>query len=158
MADGQTVAFVVFGGALVAAGVKMVFQSIKVARSMEWATTTGKIILSEMSFSRSTGGEIGGGSYVPRVEYEYRAGGRIHRGSTISLIGMQGSSDKSWAQRVLVRYPRDEIVMVHYDPDNPSDSCLENKTGANNIVLGAVAAALLVLAGLAMMLFGAGIL
>lgn len=156
--DGQTVAFVVFGGALVASGIKIVFMTVKVARSMNWARTTGTVLSSELRRYRSRPGELGGGSFGPHIVYEYTVMGQTYTGSTLSLIGMQACSNKSWGQRVLLRYPRGSKVTVHYDRDNPNDSCLENKTKMLNVYLGIFIAVLMMLAGLALMLFGARVI
>lgn len=84
-----------------------------------WPQTPGKISQRGLVKTKQP---KGGYSYSPQVQYTYRAGGKPLTGQNIYRMGSGGSSSQKNQQAFLDKIPDD--VMVYYDPENPTDSCL----------------------------------
>ena len=87
----------------------------------QWRTTIGKILASSIE---SRKGEDGATIYSANVRYGYRVAGKDYESSNIVLFAESGS-DKSSAQKIVARYPKDASVTVYYNPKNQRDSLLE---------------------------------
>jgi len=87
-----------------------------------WVETTGTIARSEIVSQRDNDGDR---TYKPEIEYEYKANGMSRKGQTIYIGDGASSSDRSYAQRFVSRYPANCNVSVYYNPSDPDISVLE---------------------------------
>lgn len=93
--------------------------------------------------------------YIPRVEYTFSVGGISYTGHRIHVLDSKSSSLESEALKVLAAYPLNATVKVFHNPRDPSDAFLENNPGKRMIDGGTwFAAAILLVIGVAMMIFG----
>jgi hypothetical protein len=60
------------------------------------------------------------------VEYAYGVGGRDYHSTRLSF-GAKTAGSQASAEAQAARYPEGSQVMVHYDPNNPSNAVLEVK-------------------------------
>jgi hypothetical protein len=108
--------------------VAIVVKLWEVSKARRWPSATGKVIVSTVQSHKKTPGDPGynfGDTEVtnePRVEYEYRVGGRKYRGRRIT-IGEKTSGSE--LEAILARYPVGAAVTVYYDPANPQTAVLE---------------------------------
>jgi hypothetical protein len=79
--------------------------------------------------------------YVPRIVYRYEAGGIPLDGDDIG--GTWSSSTPAVARKYTARYPVDAAVEVFFNPDNTTESTLAPPGRTVELVLWAIAAALL---------------
>lgn len=86
--------------------------------SITYAITDGKIIESNISHTGVHGG------WKFNISYEYFVEDTQYR-SNIVHYGYQTSSDKSYAEGYITKYPIEKTVVVYFDPNNPSLSVLE---------------------------------
>lgn len=112
--------------------------------SQTWPTTQGVVLAHQRCFlGRSRGYQEG---FL--VKYTYQVGGVVYENDRRSFrqtdVAADGFSDNEEGRRELnERYPRGKPCTVHYNPDNPAESCLEPGAGATAFVLGAISAFLL---------------
>lgn len=93
--------------------------------------------------------------YIPRVEYNFSVGGKAYTGHRINVLGSKSSSLESEALKVLSAYPLNASVNVYHNPEDPEDAFLENDPGKRMIDGGTwFAAVILLVIGIAMMIFG----
>jgi len=128
---------------LVAFGLKL----IEVRRARTWHKAFGRIVRSEAGHElvhrdRSAPPV---NERVARIAYEFKAAGRMHRGSRVSFAERIAESE---IDTVLARYPVGKTVEVFYDPGKPENSVLERDMPAGVglgclalLALGLVAAA-----------------
>ena len=64
--------------------------------------------------------------YEPVVEYSYRVNGREYHSTQLSFGGRVAGSEEL-AQAKAAQYPANTEVVVHYDPDAPSNAVLDLK-------------------------------
>ncbi len=64
------------------------------------------------------------GGWSFSVYYEYIVNGNKFTSNRVHF-GYQTSSDKSYAQGYLMKYPVGKEVLVYYDPDHPDNAILE---------------------------------
>ncbi len=93
----------------------------------KWATTTGKIIHSSEGFENKfqMDHSIPVSTRVPKIEYEYFAGGVRRTATRISLAEIIGDDE---IPGILARYPEGKSVSVHYNPNAPHEALLERGT------------------------------
>ena len=60
--------------------------------------------------------------YVPKVRYQYVAGGASHWSDNLAAISVQGS--KAWADAVTNHFPVGQSCKAYYDPENPDQAIL----------------------------------
>lgn len=86
------------------------------------ATTNGMITESNIELSGSPALNAVAWHYV--IQYEYYIEGKRYISNRVSY-GTTGSSDKSYAEEYIKRYPIGKPVLVYYDPKRPEKSALE---------------------------------
>jgi hypothetical protein len=108
------------------------------------AAVTGKVVESRtQSYSRRAVNNYRT-VYVPVVEYAYSVNGHEFRNRVISDDNSAEDSNAD-AEKIAARYPKDKVVRVFYDPENPGNATLtEPATYQPNWVALAVSAASLV--------------
>ncbi len=97
----------------------------KVARTTSWPSVTG--VIAESKAGKSSSNTYGSHNtyYSATVKYEYQVGKRNYNNNKIHAGGSYASSMPSKANELADRYHEGAEVDVFYNPDNPSDSCLE---------------------------------
>lgn len=109
-----------------------------------WASTTGMVLVSEVTDEGPDGG------CYPTVTYRYQVGGRVYESSRIAVaIGGRnvGVSYKK-AVRITARFPVGTQVPVYYHPKNPERSVLMHGDGNTSLWLLVGIFALLVMFGI----------
>jgi hypothetical protein len=100
------------------------------AAASRWPVTTGRIVTSTVEHYRSRVGGARSGTvttfYEPVVEYSYRVDGREYHSTRLSFGGRVAGSEEL-AQAKAAQYPAGTEVVVHYDPDNPTNAVLDLK-------------------------------
>jgi hypothetical protein len=92
------------------------------AASENWPSVAGKITL---SMAGSTGPRDSK-TYHPEVSYEYTVDGKTFTSKRISFAVAQiQRASQLEIEEYLKQYPEGADVEVHYDPEDPSTSCLE---------------------------------
>jgi hypothetical protein len=90
-------------------------------RSTNWPVTPGTI-----SESKIEHGNVHGiPTSHPHIRYHYVANGLPFENDTIAFGLVRGSLSWGYAKRKIDKFPKGQIVDVHYDPSRPEDACLE---------------------------------
>lgn len=111
----------IVGGALtIFLGIPMVMNALE---SKGWPSVEGIITVSEFTTNRDR--DDGSVTYGANVSYNYTVNGVLHTGSNVHF-GQYGTSDPSYGQGIVNRYPIGEQIRVYYDPDESSTSVLEH--------------------------------
>lgn len=106
------------------AGTLYFAQQLRVmGRSPSWPTVQGRVTFSTV---RSNGRSTPSTVYTPTVRYTYRVGGRAFEGTHVAF-GVYRTTDAELAHEVSAHYAAGTTVMVHYDPERPSDAVLQLK-------------------------------
>ncbi len=117
-------------------------------QSAKWPQTTGRIILSSLAPVSLTDRSFS--DVQPLIRYRYSVGGTQYEGQTLSI----GEGWwRSWGTKLPIRegFPVGSQVNVYYNPARPSDSALLVGP-ASSTYSRPIAGALLVIAGLALLL------
>ncbi len=126
--------------ALVGMGLLMIAVALWSAwmnrRAADWPAVPGVIVRSELLTPTDAEATV-------RIEYEYRAGGELQRGSMLSYAGRSPAESDKAAQ--VATYPVGREVMVYVDPANPGRAVLERP--ASRAWLAMAAAGLVLVAG-----------
>lgn len=131
----------VVGMALAYGGARTV---VRAHQSASWPTTDATITSSSVETLRS---RRGGVRFHPEVRYQYAVNGSTYSATTISFGGNDAGS-LSDAQLVTHHYASGHHVPVHYEPADPSVSCLEvGNAGIASYVLALGGLALVAIAG-----------
>jgi hypothetical protein len=139
---------------LLGGGILSILQGFKAAR---WPAVQGVILSSRLEEKRThtvhanEGRPVDEVGYQPQVEYEYRVGGTIFKGTRISPLEKQYA--RRAGQKVVDRYPAGAAVKVFTDPDNPNQALLETGVAGSSLIF--LLTGLLLLGGA--VIFAAGI-
>ena len=115
----------IMGLVIIALGVKALFWVVtdfpKGYSSTKWPTTTGIVLDSSLrkSYSRGVGFQ-----YSPQIRYQYSINNMQYIGDHVSYPPRRSS--KTWAESIIKKYNLGSKATVHYNPQNPSISCLES--------------------------------
>lgn len=124
------------------------FRSMGRAKaSLEWPSVNGVVASSEIDKKRGDNGT----TYSAEILYDYEVGGVTYSSNRVGY-GDFGSSDPSWARKVVNRYPQGKEVTVYYMPDKPEESTLEKGVHKKTYLLPAFGSVFF-LAGLAMFVY-----
>ncbi|TVQ59318.1 MAG: DUF3592 domain-containing protein [Phycisphaerales bacterium] len=110
---------IVIGVAIVAIAIVNHFTA---ERTSAWPSTEARVIHAEVL---SDTARRGGASYEPRVRYEYVVNGERHVGTRFSMA-TPTSRSRETIESMLGEYPEGSTVLAHYNPDDPSESVLDN--------------------------------
>lgn len=98
---------------VMSAVVAVMFVRARKPSPTQWAHTHGTVLSATV--------QVGSGRTAsPLVLYAYEVNGQEFRGHRVRA--RQGTCD---ASHVIQRYPAGSSVVVHYDPNDPSNSALE---------------------------------
>ena len=89
--------------------------------SPSWPITPGTIIQSRVQH----GNVHGIPTSNPQIRYRYMVNGRHFDNDKIAFGLVRGSFTWGYADRKVDKFPKGQIVDVHYDPNHPGDACLE---------------------------------
>lgn len=91
--------------------------------STRWPVVKGEVIASEL---RKTSLSATKGTLSPRIVYSYNVDGVEYQSERIKIGSQEiSSSDRSWSERTLDKYPLGEKVMVFFNPKAPAKAILE---------------------------------
>jgi hypothetical protein len=140
------VAFFGLGGLMLVAMLWMARR--QVAEASAWPAIGGRVVKSGVEHYRKRVGGAQSGTlatfYEPVVEYSYQVNDCAYHSTQVSFGGKPAAS-QAIAQAAAARYPAGNLVLVHYDPKNPSNAVLELKVALGAPLL-AVAIAFFALA------------
>jgi hypothetical protein len=116
----------------------------KAKQSLNWPSTPGRVLESRVVESLSTDSDGDTSTtYKPYVKYEYSVIGATYTSDHIGIGPAVSSSNLRKAQDAVNRMPVGGTVTVFYNPDDPSDAVLEQRSNATvMLVVGIVLAAI----------------
>jgi hypothetical protein len=122
--------FILIGLGIMAAGAATYLKGRKMA---EWATTQGRVLVSEIVASRGSERKFSG-----LVQYEFTVLGQSYRSQTVTPAELMGISDtgRGEAMQKVAKYPAGAVVTVYYDPQTPQRSVLERGGDSTTLILG----------------------
>lgn len=133
----------------------ILWKTTQLRHAASWLSTHARIVRSQpRTEHRRRGGEATQIVTVPDIEYEFRLGDRVVRGTRI------GIGETNDTKAVLNHYPVGATVPVYYDPKDPTNAVLERDPPLPVLWLYLIAAAVLAagFAALAVFANGAAIL
>lgn len=119
MTERETVALVLaaWGFACLGLGAWLFFNARHFRR---WTSATAWIVKAERRHP-----EPGRGEPLVEIHYRYHAGDRGYVGTAVKPGQRLDQISPRTADRLIERYPLGAEVLIHYDPQNPENSCLE---------------------------------
>ena len=94
--------------------------------SVNWPTVPGQVQHSYIHdgawIGRTTGSRT---HYQPNVEYTYSIAGVDYTSDQVSFTEHSGSTDRSWAEDIVTRYPAGAEVTVYYKPTDHGFAVLD---------------------------------
>jgi hypothetical protein len=103
----------------------LVVKIIEARRTSRWPQVHGRIIKSGMEARYEQRiDEATSVKNVAAVEYEFSVLGKKWNGNRVNVFGDSSSAD---AAATLARYSVGAMVLIHYDPTNPSNCVLEQE-------------------------------
>lgn len=125
-----------FFAIFILAGVTMagfgIHNIVQAHESRNWLSTDGSITFSDIE-RRS--GSKGGSSYAPSVRYQYTIQGKQYEGSMVAIGLKHVSAGRSFAERIIKKYPQGKSLQVFYNPADPSESVLEPGLSKRSFIL-----------------------
>lgn len=116
--------------------VKKILLSRAVENSLSWPRAEGEITQSRITMQNSsTGFNHANKTFKAEVTYKYTVGKRSYRNNRICVGGQLQLSLRGKAEGYCEQYPVGQNVAVYYNPNDPSDSCLERREETSNFYL-----------------------
>lgn len=112
----------VFGGV----GVGLTYPSF---RARGWDTAPGTVLTSQVHSQR---GSKGGSTHACRVVYAFEVAGRRYEGRKLDMLEVHSSGRGAFEDQA--QFAPGTACVVHYNPGDPSESCLRPGPGALQIV------------------------
>jgi len=114
-------------------------KTTQLRHAASWPSTRARIVKSQTrAMHRRSGGEVTQVMTAPDIEYEFRLGDRVVRGTRI------GIGEIADTEAVLNHYPVGATVPVYYNPKDPADALLERDPPFPVLWLYLIAAAVLI--------------
>jgi len=107
-------------------------SSAKANASKDWPSTSGQVLMSQIEMRRSSGRNTGMSPF-PVVVYEYTVMGQRYQSNRIAFGGDIGGS--MIAQPTIAKYPAGSMVTVYYNPQNPGEAVLEQRSRSSKILV-----------------------
>ncbi|MBA3073552.1 MAG: DUF3592 domain-containing protein [Anaerolineae bacterium] len=126
--------FVIFGIVLL---IVWITSKKKAEASQKWPTVPGLILSSRVDIHTSTDSDGNTStSYKPVVIYSYSIMGHDYTANRIAFGANAFSRKKS--DSIIARYPANQQVIVHYNPEKLEDAVLETQAqgGILSLILG----------------------
>jgi hypothetical protein len=121
------IAFVGFGVLALFIGINTLKNAYQ---SKWWPTVEGIVISSEVGHHH----DHNSSTYKAQVLYDYKIEGSVFSSNTVSF-GQYSSGNPRQARRIVNRYPKEKLVKVYYNPNNPEVSCLEPGASWSSYIL-----------------------
>ncbi len=112
--------FLVVGATVAFFGIRSLLHA---RESSHWPTTQGKIVVSKIKTSQSSG-KHSSTTYSAGIEYTFQVDKKTYTGDSVAY-GDYGSSNRSHASGIVAQYPVGKQVTVHYMPGKPDECVLE---------------------------------
>ena len=109
-------------------GINTIYQAYK---SSSWPSVQGKIISSEIKSHSSTYTDTTTNRtknetvYDAQINYRYVVNGITYSNDDVKVGGTIKTNTSVWARKLLDKYPREKVVNVYYNPEDPFQSVLE---------------------------------
>ena len=117
----------------------ILWKTTQLRHAASWPSTRARIVKSQTrAVHRRSSGEVTQVVTVPDIEYEFRLGDRVLRGTQI------GVGEIADTEAVLNHYPVGATVPVYYNPKDPADALLERDPPLPVLWLYLIAAAVLI--------------
>lgn len=147
--------FAVFVGLFLLSGTSwMLYNAVKnlrtSARRDEFDPVEARVLGSELTVS--TGEST---SYNPNIEYEYTVAGKTYTSESVYPGTDFDIQNKSTAESLVETYSEGDIVEAYYDPANPTDAFLENKSVATGSIIIIITTGFGTVVGLGLVIGGA---
>ncbi|PKO00394.1 MAG: hypothetical protein CVU42_04265 [Chloroflexi bacterium HGW-Chloroflexi-4] len=128
--------FVIFGIVFL---IVWITSKKKAEASQKWPTVPGLILSTRIDIHNSTDNDGGTStSYKPVVSYSYSIMGQEYTANRIAFGANTFSRKK--CDSIIARYPVNQQVIVHYNPEELEDAVLETQAqgGLLSLVLGCI--------------------
>jgi len=124
-------------------GIYLIYRSVKDKQkaklSLSWPSTVGKVIESRVVESHSTSDGDTTTTYKPYVKYEYQVVGETFTSDKLSIGPAVSTSNYRKSQEKVNRMPVGSTLTVFYNPDDPTDAVLEQRSNTTvMLILGIV--------------------
>lgn len=125
----------------------MIYRSIqdrkKAKASLTWPSTQGRVIESRVVENRSTDSDGDTSTtYRPYIKYEYQVVGATFTSDKLAIGPAVSTSNYRKSAEKVQKLPVGAAVTVFYNPDDPTDAVLEQRSNAKLLlILGIVFAA-----------------
>lgn len=130
------------------------FGYLKATSSTDWPTTAARITKSAIDQSTTRVKYQGVKAYfTPVIRYEYSVDGRVYVSDRFTTSFPEGSTNKSWANEMIARYPVGATISAHYNPDDHKYAVLETGLSSEN-TFSIVLSIFLILFGLVLLVVG----
>jgi hypothetical protein len=113
------VPFILVGALTFFTGVRELYRAWE---STSWPVVDATIRNSAVDYT--SGKDNGGGTYHAEVHYDFVVGGQAYAGNKIAF-GDYGTSDPSYAKRIVNRYPKGASVKIYCQARDPDQCVLE---------------------------------
>lgn len=126
----------------------------KARQSVNWPTTSGRVIESRISEHESED-EDGHttSTYAPVVRFEYQVEGVTYTSDRMGVGSNIAISNRKKVEQRIAGYPQGRLVRVYYNPQNPAEAVLETRlTSKAELVTGII----LIVVGLSILCLGVG--
>ncbi|WP_322791933.1 DUF3592 domain-containing protein [Bellilinea sp.] len=126
----------------------------KAQQSVNWPTTSGRVIESRISEHESED-EDGHttSTYAPVVRFEYQVEGVTYTSDRMGVGSKIAISNRKKVEQQIAGYPEGKLVRVYYNPQNPAEAVLETRlTSKAELVAGII----LIVVGLSILCLGVG--
>ncbi len=141
-------------------GAYMIYRSIqdrkKAKASLAWPSTQGRVIESRVVESRSSDSDGDTTTtYRPYIKYEYQVVGSVFTSDKLAIGPAVSTSSYRKAEEKVKRMPAGAAVTVFYNPDDPTEAVLEQRSNAGLLLILGI---IFVVVGLCLLCPGAGYL
>lgn len=121
-------------------GWALLFESISrlsdAQDSTGWPTTTGTVLESDIHDGVWLRNKKDADThYQPTVEYTYTVDGTAYTNDRVSFTEHSGSTERSWAEDIVDRFPIGAEVTVYYKPGAPDEAVLDPGVDQDNYVV-----------------------
>lgn len=113
----------------------LIYRSIqdrkKAKASLNWPSTQGRVVESRVVESRSTDSDGDTSTtYRPYIKYEYQVVGTTFTSDKLAIGPAVSTSNYRKSEEKVRRMPVGAAVTVFYNPDDPTDAVLEQRSNA----------------------------
>ncbi len=135
MQIGSLICMGIFVLAFIGGGGYMIYRGIqdrkKAKASLSWPSTPGRVIESRVVESSSTDSDGDTTTtYRPYIKYEYQVVGATFTSDKLSIGPAVSTSNYRKSAEKVSRMPPGAAVNVFYNPDDPTDAVLEQRSNA----------------------------